>query len=188
MRLSCVSPITDPYTSGIQEGCTFSAMHCWRGYWLQPESNAENMESMFCFISRLLFHLSQRSSYVDYCKVVDEMRFPRINSPSWRFSLSIVNWFSLPSQAMENLVDKGLCKAIGVSNFTTKKIKTLLETATIVPACNQGTQATGPNRLLIHVLLFQSSRWKWYFPSTYPPTILNSHAGDFLPASTTAWN
>ena len=40
---------------------------------------------------------------------------------------------------MEQLVDKGLCKAIGISNFTVKKTKTLLETAKIVPACNQGT-------------------------------------------------
>ena len=42
-------------------------------------------------------------------------------------------------QAMEQLVDKGLCKAIGISNFTVKKTKALLETAKIVPACNQGT-------------------------------------------------
>lgn len=39
---------------------------------------------------------------------------------------------------MEQLLDKGLCKAIGISNFTVKKTKTLLETAKIVPACNQG--------------------------------------------------
>ena len=39
---------------------------------------------------------------------------------------------------MEQLVDKGLCKAIGISNFTIKKTQTLLETARIVPACNQG--------------------------------------------------
>ncbi|XP_078372437.1 aldo/keto reductase slr0942-like isoform X2 [Oculina patagonica] len=40
-------------------------------------------------------------------------------------------------KAMEKLVDKGLCKAIGISNFTAKKTKTLLKTAKIVPACNQ---------------------------------------------------
>lgn len=40
---------------------------------------------------------------------------------------------------MEQLVDKGLCKAVGISNFTVKKTQTLLETAKIVPACNQGT-------------------------------------------------
>jgi len=39
---------------------------------------------------------------------------------------------------MEQLVDKGLCKAIGISNFTIKKTQALLETARIVPACNQG--------------------------------------------------
>ncbi|KAJ7363428.1 hypothetical protein OS493_009582 [Desmophyllum pertusum] len=40
-------------------------------------------------------------------------------------------------QAMEQLVEKGLCKSIGISNFSVKKIQTLLETAKIVPACNQ---------------------------------------------------
>jgi len=44
------------------------------------------------------------------------------------------------SKAMEQLVEKGLCKAIGISNFTVKKTKTLLETAKIVPACNQGNE------------------------------------------------
>ena len=39
---------------------------------------------------------------------------------------------------MEDLVHKGLCKAIGVSNFTTTKLKNLLETAEIKPAANQG--------------------------------------------------
>ena len=39
---------------------------------------------------------------------------------------------------MEKLVEQGLCKAIGISNFTVKKTNTLLETAKIVPACNQG--------------------------------------------------
>ena len=39
---------------------------------------------------------------------------------------------------MEQLVEQGLCKAIGISNFTIKKTKALLETAKIVPACNQG--------------------------------------------------
>ena len=40
---------------------------------------------------------------------------------------------------MEDLVDKGLVKAIGISNFTVKKTAHLLEGARIVPACNQGT-------------------------------------------------
>jgi len=42
------------------------------------------------------------------------------------------------SQAMEELVEKGLCKAIGVSNYTIKKTEDLLKTAKILPACNQG--------------------------------------------------
>lgn len=40
-------------------------------------------------------------------------------------------------KAMEQLVDNGLCKAIGISNFTIKKTQALLETARIMPACNQ---------------------------------------------------
>lgn len=44
-------------------------------------------------------------------------------------------------QAMEKLVDMGLCKAIGISNFTVKKTQDLLETAKILPACNQGMYA-----------------------------------------------
>ena len=40
-------------------------------------------------------------------------------------------------QAMEDLVDKGLTRHIGVSNFSIKKLKELLETATIPPEMNQ---------------------------------------------------
>ena len=38
---------------------------------------------------------------------------------------------------MEELVAKGLVKAIGVSNFTITKTEQLLQTAEIVPAVNQ---------------------------------------------------
>ncbi|KAL5516324.1 hypothetical protein EMCRGX_G001617 [Ephydatia muelleri] len=40
-------------------------------------------------------------------------------------------------KAMEELVKKGLTKAIGISNFTITKTENLLKTATIVPAVNQ---------------------------------------------------
>lgn len=40
-------------------------------------------------------------------------------------------------KAMEELVDKGLVKAIGISNFTVKKTARLLEGARIIPSCNQ---------------------------------------------------
>ena len=44
---------------------------------------------------------------------------------------------------MEKLVEQGLCKAIGISNFTIKKITDLLEgKVKIVPACNQGIVVT----------------------------------------------
>jgi len=39
---------------------------------------------------------------------------------------------------MEEAVEKGLTKAIGLSNFTIKKIENVLKTAKILPAVNQG--------------------------------------------------
>ena len=51
-------------------------------------------------------------------------------------------WFQPVSfpllQGMEELVNKGLVKAIGISNFTIYKTENLLKTAKIVPAVNQG--------------------------------------------------
>ena len=41
-------------------------------------------------------------------------------------------------KTIEELVSAGKTKAIGVSNFTITKIETLLKTAKIVPAVNQG--------------------------------------------------
>ena len=43
----------------------------------------------------------------------------------------------LLAQVMEELVSKGLVKAIGISNFTITKTERLLQTAKIVPAVNQ---------------------------------------------------
>ncbi len=40
-------------------------------------------------------------------------------------------------QGMEELVAKGLTKAIGISNFSITKTERLLQTAKIVPAVNQ---------------------------------------------------
>ncbi|KAK9451591.1 NADP-dependent oxidoreductase domain-containing protein [Limtongia smithiae] len=40
-------------------------------------------------------------------------------------------------KSMEKLVETGKTKAIGVSNFTVSQLKTLLETADIIPAVNQ---------------------------------------------------
>lgn len=40
-------------------------------------------------------------------------------------------------RAMEDLVDKGLVKSIGVANFSITKIERLLQTAKIIPAVNQ---------------------------------------------------
>ena len=39
---------------------------------------------------------------------------------------------------MEKLVEMGLVKSIGISNFTTKKVGELLEFAKVKPVCNQG--------------------------------------------------
>ena len=43
----------------------------------------------------------------------------------------------LISQGMEGLVEKGLVRAIGLSNFTITKAENLLKTAKTVPAANQ---------------------------------------------------
>ncbi len=48
---------------------------------------------------------------------------------------SIIILFML--QAMEELLEKGLVKAIGISNFSITKTERLLQTAKIVPAVNQ---------------------------------------------------
>ena len=40
-------------------------------------------------------------------------------------------------RAMEDLVDRGLVKSIGVANFSITKIERLLQTAKIIPAVNQ---------------------------------------------------
>lgn len=40
-------------------------------------------------------------------------------------------------KAMEKLVEKGLTKSIGVSNFNKKQLERLLKHAKIVPATNQ---------------------------------------------------
>jgi alcohol dehydrogenase (NADP+) len=40
-------------------------------------------------------------------------------------------------EAMESLVDKGMCRHIGVSNFSTAKLKTLIDSARLKPEMNQ---------------------------------------------------
>ncbi|RAL59821.1 hypothetical protein DID88_000450 [Monilinia fructigena] len=54
--------------------------------------------------------------------------------------------------ALEGLVKKGKIRSIGVSNFTRKKVETLLETATIPPAVNQ---------IEAHPYLQQPELFKW---------------------------
>ena len=57
---------------------------------------------------------------------------------------------STTMQAMEQLVEKGLVKAIGISNFTITKTENLLKTAKIVPAVNQGILARNNNQSIWH--------------------------------------
>jgi diketogulonate reductase-like aldo/keto reductase len=40
-------------------------------------------------------------------------------------------------QAMEKLIDEGLVKSIGISNFSVKKVEDLLKYARFTPAVNQ---------------------------------------------------
>ena len=60
---------------------------------------------------------------------------------------------------MEKLVEQGLCKAIGISNFTTKKTKALLEAAKIVPACNQGIYKLNISTIVALMCYFPCSVW-----------------------------
>ena len=55
---------------------------------------------------------------------------------------------------MEKLVEQGLCKAIGISNFTIKKITELLEgKVNIVPACNQGIKKNALFIVEVHLAI-----------------------------------
>ena len=49
----------------------------------------------------------------------------------------LIDMFGSFIQGMEELVAKGLVKAIGISNFSITKTEQLLQTAKIVPAVNQ---------------------------------------------------
>ncbi len=55
--------------------------------------------------------------------------------------------------AMEALVDAGLVRSIGVSNFNAKQLRSVCEGARIKPACNQvgpQSQSHGPRALTLH--------------------------------------
>ena len=65
---------------------------------------------------------------------------------------------------MEKLVEQGLCKAIGISNFTIKKITELLEgKVNIVPACNQGIEKKMLNIYCESALSYQASLQALHF-------------------------
>ena len=59
---------------------------------------------------------------------------------------------STAMQAMEHLAEKGLVKAIGISNFTLTKTENLLKTAKIVPAVNQGIYIARNQQSIINML------------------------------------
>ena len=60
---------------------------------------------------------------------------------------------------MEELVSKGMTKAIGISNFTITKTANLLKTAKIVPAVNQGNFLIGANIYIIIMLCICVCMW-----------------------------
>lgn len=69
-----------------------------------------------------------------------QMHWPFRTKPGSRgFSPENMLPLSLPEtwSAMESLVQAGKAKAIGVSNFSTKKLKDLVSQAKIPPAVNQ---------------------------------------------------
>ncbi|MQM06605.1 hypothetical protein Taro_039433 [Colocasia esculenta] len=61
-------------------------------------------------------------------------------------------------KAMEGLVEKGLVRAIGVSNFTVQQISELLQFAKIVPAVNQVLSISIHLPFLIHLMSTSMAR------------------------------
>ena len=52
---------------------------------------------------------------------------------------------------MEEVMSKGLTKAIGISNFTITKTENLLKTAKTIPAVNQGEGVEGDGTLDLYL-------------------------------------
>ena len=63
---------------------------------------------------------------VSHCRPSSEEAGPEVVPP-----------FNETWAAMEDLVDRGLVRSIGVSNFSPEKIQAILESARIRPAVNQ---------------------------------------------------
>ncbi|KAL3582378.1 hypothetical protein D5086_016710 [Populus alba] len=84
-------------------------------------------------------------------------------------------------KAMEGLVDLGLVRAIGVSNFSVQQIKELLKFAKVVPAVNQ----VGPSSLLtsvIHLNRFTFQIFHEWVP-TWSPGPSDSGSGEDEPGT-----
>lgn len=65
---------------------------------------------------------------------------------------------------MEKLVEKGLCKDIGVSNFNNKQLQDVLDICKVKPATNQVREGTPPpqkkkkNRKIVPAVSLQLSQ------------------------------
>uniref|UniRef100_A0A8C3H714 NADP-dependent oxidoreductase domain-containing protein n=1 Tax=Chrysemys picta bellii TaxID=8478 RepID=A0A8C3H714_CHRPI len=70
--------------------------------------------------------------YLDLYLMHSPMGFPQDQSPTKSSSPSLFSW-----QAMEKLVDEGLVKSVGVSNFNVSQLERLLSVCRIKPAANQ---------------------------------------------------
>ena len=53
-------------------------------------------------------------------------------------------------KAMEEIYKKGLARAIGVSNYSVKKTKDLLQYGSVVPAVNQVSSGSETSQMLEH--------------------------------------
>lgn len=60
---------------------------------------------------------------------------------------------------MEKCLDMGLCRCIGVSNFSSKKVERLLEFASVPPAVNQVRLKSKEHKF--HQNKMTSSRWSF---------------------------
>uniref|UniRef100_A0A8C0JE30 NADP-dependent oxidoreductase domain-containing protein n=1 Tax=Chelonoidis abingdonii TaxID=106734 RepID=A0A8C0JE30_CHEAB len=70
--------------------------------------------------------------YLDLYLMHSPMGFPQDQSPTKSSSTSLFSW-----QTMEKLVDEGLVKSVGVSNFNVSQLERLLSVCRIKPAANQ---------------------------------------------------
>ncbi|KAK0216102.1 reductase AKOR2 [Armillaria fumosa] len=118
-------------TSGIpREEFFICTKFPWNHHARIVESLNESLESLgTSYVDLYLMHWPQ---YVVYEK---DNWIPR--NPDGTVRVTEERNFNQSWEVMEKLLETGKCKAIGVSNFSTKTLEKLFTTAKIIPAVNQ---------------------------------------------------